>query len=352
MKGRTYDLLVIGATGFTGHLACEYLTAWGPPGLKWAAVGRSEAKLANLRGELGLSHTLQCDVTDLPRLEQLIRDASVVANFAGSPFIDKALPIVRLCAEHGTDYVDITGETPLQRASYDLYHEQAISSGACIVHQCGYDSIPSDIGAFLAVGALRDSFGCTAAEIKTFVGKSKGGISGGTLATVLYMLTKADVPGAADAAARGAYALDPAGAKGGPDTAVGSPDLVRYDRRMRTWHAPFVMAAVNAPVVRKSAVLLGYGDDCRYAEVMAVPSLLAAVGAVAGLALSGAALLLPPVRALLFKLGVLPRCHTHTDRIPHPVPYVAISTPSLSPFTPHTAHSTPPHPTNPELYPT
>ena len=178
---RTYDLLIIGATGFTGRLACEYLTARGPPGLKWAAVARSEAKLGELRSELGLSDTLLCDVKDQLRLEELVKDAKVVANFAGTPFVDKALPLVSLCAAHGTGYVDITGEVPLQRASYDRYHEQACATGALVVHQCGYDSVPSDLGALLAVNALKEHFGVEAAEIKTFAGKSKGSASGGTL---------------------------------------------------------------------------------------------------------------------------------------------------------------------------
>jgi short subunit dehydrogenase-like uncharacterized protein len=100
-------------------------------------------------------------------------------------------------------------------------------------------------------------------------GESKGGASGGTLATVLYLLTgdQNAIPGAKEAAARGPYALDPAGASGGPDKDDNGGKVVGYDQRVGTWHVPFVMAATNAPVVRKSAALLGYGDGCRYAEV-------------------------------------------------------------------------------------
>ena len=306
-SGTRFDLVILGATGFTGRLACEYLSQRGPPGLRWAAAGRSSSRLAALSDELGGLETLVCDVSDPAAVERIASQTSVVANYAGTPFIDKALPVIASCTAHGTHYIDITGETPLQRASYDLFNEQAMRTGSLVVHQCGYDSIPSDIGAFLAVHELRTRFGCSAAELKSFAGSSKGGVSGGTLATVLKLLSPGGLPGVAAARSRGSYPLDPVGAEGGPDRDDWGGRIIGYDERAGTWHAPFFMAASNAPVVRKSAALLEYGRGCRYSEVQAVPSAAAAVGVLCGLVAAVAALVLPPLRALLFGLRLLPR---------------------------------------------
>ena len=189
---RAFDVAVLGATGFTGRLACEYLASTYPPtsNIRWIVAGRDEAKLRSLRTSLGLSdltmRTVDCH--DAEAVEALVKEARVVANFAGTPFIDKALPVVEACAQHGTHYIDITGEVPLHRASYDLHHAQAEASKALVVHSCGYDSVPSDLGVLLAVRRLQEEFGVATAELKAFSGASKGGISGGTLATALGML--------------------------------------------------------------------------------------------------------------------------------------------------------------------
>jgi len=311
---RAYDVAILGATGFTGRLAAEYMTnAYGRTGVRWLVAGRNEAKLAKLQADLGLdeAHMRIVDCMDESAVTALVKEVAVVANFAGTPFIDKALPVVAACSKHGTNYIDITGEVPLHRASYDRYHAQSQASKALIVHSCGYDSIPSDLGAFLAVRKLRDNFGCGCCELKAFAGDSKGGVSGGTIATALGGITGKikGMPGVAEAAARGAYALDPEGATGGPD----STDFhfrVRYDDRVGSWHMPNVMASVNAPVVRKSAALLEYSSErgrCSYSEVSAVSSLAKAWLGTAIMAVGGLCLLAPPTRALLFKAKVLPR---------------------------------------------
>ena len=227
---RQYDLVILGATGFTGRLACEYLGARYASGCSWLATGRSAQKLAELRDDLALreEQTAVCDVTDNRAVDELVKSAKVVANFAGTPFIDKALPIVDACARHGTCYVDITGETALHRASYDRHHAAAGKSGALIVHSCGFDSVPSDLSAYLAVRQMRSAFGAECAELRVVAGKASGGVSGGTLATGLFISgAKAqDCPGVKEAAARGAYALDPDGAAGGPDTSLLGASLI------------------------------------------------------------------------------------------------------------------------------
>ena len=211
---RTYDLVLLGATGFTGRLGVEYLHARysGSP-LRWLATGRDPTRLESLRSDLGLdsAQTAICNINDAAALDALVQSTSVIVNFAGTPFFDKAMPVVAACARHGTCYVDISGEVPLHRATYDAYHEQACATGALIVHQCGYDSVPSDLGAFLAVRELRERFGVATQELKSFARKSKGGVSGGTIATALLMMTTSHkkVPGAEAASALGSYALEP-----------------------------------------------------------------------------------------------------------------------------------------------
>ena len=119
----------------------------------------------------------------------------------------EALPVVEACVKHGTHYIDVTGENHLHRASYDNFHEQAMASKSLVIHSCGYDSVPSDLAGFLAVNKLNDAFGVGCQELKTFGGESKGGFSGGTLATILGALTgrTKDYPGMKEAFDREAY---------------------------------------------------------------------------------------------------------------------------------------------------
>mmetsp|Transcript_14537 Transcript_14537/g.42692 ORF Transcript_14537/g.42692 Transcript_14537/m.42692 type:complete len:420 (-) Transcript_14537:496-1755(-) len=318
---KSHDVVILGATGFTGGLAAQYMArAYTAPNsavpVRWGIAGRNREKLDKILSGLPCSNkdnidTFVCDVTNAEDLERVIKATRVVANFAGTPFIDKALPIVELCARHATHYVDITGEIPLHRSSYDLHHAACQASKAVILHGCGYDSVPSDLAAYLAAKTLRERYGAECAHLTTIVGDSSGGMSGGTLATIIELVTKgSSIPGAKEAAARGAYALDPAGCNGGPDRGVaGDLGIVGYEKRAKTWFAPFLMAAVNAPVVRKSNALAGYayGKEVRVSEVMKANSLLGAVATVVSLATVGVALALPPIRALLFTLGVLPK---------------------------------------------
>ncbi|KAG8467449.1 hypothetical protein KFE25_000765 [Diacronema lutheri] len=312
---RVHDVVILGATGFTGKLAAQYMARAYPPSsatpVRWAIAGRSADKLRDVLGTLGTAvDIVVCDLSDNDALERLVKSTSVVACYAGTPFIDKALPVVELCARHGTHYVDITGELPMHRASYDRYHDACKASGALVLHGCGFDSVPSDIGAFLAAGAMRERHDCGCSLIKMYYGKSSGGFSGGTLATIIALINAdASMPGGKEVKQRGAYALDPVDGHGGPDTgSFGSP-IVGYDRVGKTWVAPFVMAPTNAPVVRKSNAQLdyAYGRNMRYAEVMALPSLFAAVAVAVGLAAVGFAIVVPPIRALLFYARLLPR---------------------------------------------
>mmetsp|Transcript_37397 Transcript_37397/g.120207 ORF Transcript_37397/g.120207 Transcript_37397/m.120207 type:complete len:409 (-) Transcript_37397:579-1805(-) len=316
---RPNTLTILGATGFTGRLAVEYLNERYGSDLAYVVTARSAAKLEELKPLMANSPkatAMLCDVTDPESLDSVVKNSVCVVNFAGTPFIDKALPVVEACARHGTHYCDITGEIPLHRASYDRYNAAAAESGAIILHQCGYDSVPADITAFMAQKAMRERHGCGVAELRMYPGDSAGGVSGGTLATGAFLMSNKDLPGMAEVKARGAYALDPAGATGGPDKSMDGREskLVSYDELAGTWTMPFIMAPVNVPLVRKSAALLGYGDSCRISEAQPCKSRLSAIASVAALGVGGLLFVLPPTRWMLFKTGVLPSPGSGPDR--------------------------------------
>ena len=310
---RKYDLVIYGATGFTGRLAAEYVVQH-YPNLSFALAGRNLSKLEALRTELQCPNEIPLVVADAVEdpdsLQTLAASTKVIANYAGTPFINKALPVVEACVQHGTCYTDITGEVILQRASYDRYHTQGVASQALIVHACGYDSVPSDLGAMLAADAMHQRHGCTCASIELVAGDAKGGASGGTIHTALGLLfgADADMPGLKESKVRGSYSLDPEGATGGPDTKDSVGFGVTYNKVSQQYVVPFVMAAANAPVVRKTNALwkYRYGKQCTYREVQAVPNLLAGVGQLAGFGVFGLLVVFPPTRWLL-KQYVLPK---------------------------------------------
>jgi len=281
-------------------------------------AGRDRQKLEELRRSLpegAWDVPLRVvDVTNVAQVRQLAHESKAVANFAGTPFYNKALPVVEACVQNGRCYVDITGETPLMRVSADRFDAQAHETGALVVHACGYDSVPFDLGAMLAAREMRSRHGVGCSRIRSYVESASGGVSGGTLYTAVDLLTKGEeVEGSR--AAREPYGLDPPGGRGGPDIGDGGEVgvLPRYDWEEGAWTAPPVMASINARVVRRSNALAdyAYGKRMSYGEVQEVSAptglgLPAALGMVAGLALGGALLALPLTRRALLGSGVLP----------------------------------------------
>jgi short subunit dehydrogenase-like uncharacterized protein len=311
-KNRPYDLVIYGATGFTGQLAAAYVHQHYPT-IQYALAGRNQAKLEGLRERIcGPDSPVPCLVIDAVQdsqhaLDALAASTRVMCNYAGSPFCDKALPLVQACATHGTCYTDITGEVPLQRVSYDRYHNDAVASGALIIHACGYDSVPSDLGAMLAAEAMQERHGCVCQSMELVAGKSSGGASGGTIATVMALVFDSkNIPGTKECQARGSYALDPVGATGGPDTGD-SVNVVAWDPVVKSYVMPFLMARANAPVVRKTNALLDYryGRTCSYREVQKC-GLLGGVASLGGFAMFAALLVFPLTQWLLLKY-VLPK---------------------------------------------
>ncbi|MBN3747919.1 saccharopine dehydrogenase [Burkholderia sp. Se-20373] len=309
MTRPTHDLVVFGATSFVGQILARYLAEYlsgSGETLRWAIAGRSEAKLRRVRDTLGAAGQsvpiIVADAADEAQLRALCAQTRVVVSTVG-PYALYGEPLVRVCAETGTDYCDLTGETQWIKRMIDKYEPAARQSGARIVHCCGFDSVPSDMGVFFLQQQARQQWGVPAAQVKMRVKTLKGGASGGTVASVINVVREA----AADPALRrellDPYSLCP---KGHGFTA--RQQAVRsasFDRDFDAWIAPFVMAAINERVVHRSNALAGnaYGSRFTYDEAVmtgtGLKGRLTAVTMVAGLGAFMVGVVIKPVRSLM-----------------------------------------------------
>ena len=304
----SYDLVVFGATGFVGRILCGYLLEQvGINGsVKWAVAGRSKAKLKVLVAELGsdadsLPH-MTADVTDEASLRSLCAQTRVVISTVG-PYALYGEPLVKVCAETGTDYCDLTGEPQWVRRMIDRYDAIAQKFGARIVHCCGFDSIPSDLGVYYLQQQAQERLGEVCDRINMRVKSAQGGVSGGTAASGINVIQEASINPELRKELDNPYSLCPET----PLSEAHPPTLipVRYDSEFQGWVTPFVMAAINTRVVLRSNALQGYpyGKGFQYEEaVLTGPKLggwLSAQGL--SLALGGltVAMALPPTRWLL-----------------------------------------------------
>jgi len=307
---RELDIVIYGATGFVGRLTTEYLAARPSDGARVALAGRSRERLEAVRAELGPGaadwDVRVADTGEPAALRALAASTRVLASTVG-PYRRHGLPVVEACAQAGTHYADLTGEVLFMRDSIDRAHARAAATGARIVHGCGFDSIPSDLGVLLVHEAAQAD-GAGSLEATTLVVRGiSGGLSGGTLASMQGMLDDARSSAEARRTMTDPYALSPARASE-PDLGP-QRDLVvaEYDRDIGMWLAPFVMAAINTRVVRRSNALQdwAYGRRFRYREAMGFsgPAAPVMAGAVAAATVSMAAgLAFPPSRALLGRL--------------------------------------------------
>ena len=262
------DLVVFGATGFTGRLVAEYLLARHGVGgaLRWALAGRSLARLQAVRGELGAPAALpliNTDASDAAALAGLAQQTRVVITTVG-PYALHGSALVAACAAAGTDYVDLCGE-PLWMADMIAHHHAAAqASGARIVFSCGFDSVPFDLGVLFLQTEANRRWGAPAARVHGLVRTMKGSFSGGTAASLLTTLEAiAHQPDLARAMAD-PFALTPGfSGPGQPDSAD-----AQFDPLAQAWTAPFVMSAINTKNVHRTNALRGhaYGRDFVYAE--------------------------------------------------------------------------------------
>lgn len=273
---RAYDVVVFGATGFTGKLVAEYLAQRAPPGLRWAIAGRTESKLAAVKEELarlapaasGLG-VLVADSADASAVARIAQSTQVVCTTVG-PYLKYGALLAHACAENGTSYCDLTGEVPFTRRSIDENHARAQETKARVVHSSGFDSVPSDLAALLLHRAFQQH-GKAIASASAFVGPVKGAFSGGTVATVMELLAAAGHDPEQRSLQGDPYALLPDRSRDrGPDR--GDQMGVRFDPLLKEWTAPWLMAGINTRVVRRSNALqdFAYGKGFSYREVMSM----------------------------------------------------------------------------------
>jgi short subunit dehydrogenase-like uncharacterized protein len=305
------DLVVFGATGFVGRLLAEYLAEHAPKGARIGLGGRSAEKLTEVRSRLPRAASswplLIADSADFDSLARLAGATRVVATTVG-PYRPHGINLVEACVKAGADYCDLTGEPLFIRDSIDRFHDEAAKKGVRIVHCCGFDSVPSDLGVLLLhEQALADAAG-DLEDTSLVLRAVKGGLSGGTLASAMGQWDEVRANQSSRRLIDDPYALSPDRAEE-PDLGRES-DLTRaeHDDELDTWIGPFVMAGINTRVVRRSNALQGwaYGRRFRYREVMdfgnhvAGAATASAVGA--GMAAVQAGAGFAPTRAIIDRL--------------------------------------------------
>ncbi|UYP20862.1 saccharopine dehydrogenase NADP-binding domain-containing protein [Rhodococcus sp. Z13] len=308
---RDLDIVVYGATGFVGRLTAAYLAEHLPAGVAVGLAGRTRSKLEKLAAELGVDWRIaEADADDPASLTALAESTRVVISTVG-PYARYGMPLVQACAEAGTDYVDLTGEVLFHRESIDRFDETARRTGARIVHSCGFDSIPSDLGVHaLYRAAAADGTG-PLLDTTFVLSAFRGGVSGGTIDSLRQQLDVVRKDADARRLAARPYSLSPDPSKE-PDLGRQS-DLVMLDGKaispeLKGRTAPFVMATYNTRIVRRSNALRdwAYGRRFRYREVVGVgssplsPLFAGLVGA--GTAALAAGLMFPPTRFVLDRL--------------------------------------------------
>jgi short subunit dehydrogenase-like uncharacterized protein len=267
---RRFDVVVFGATGFTGRLVAEYLHAtYGRGGeFAWALAGRNLAKLAEVRRAIGAGEALPliaADAADEGALAELVRQSRSIITTVG-PYQRYGRALVTACAQAGTDYVDLCGEPVWMAQMIPLLDAPARASGARIVFSCGFDSIPFDLGVVFLQHEAQRRFGMPLARVHGRVRKMKGKPSGGTIASMLASIEQVVRDAAARRAMVDPFALTP-GFKGPRQPESGSAS---YDSLAKSWTAPFIMAPINTKNVHRTNALLGHpwGRDFVYDERM------------------------------------------------------------------------------------
>ena len=285
---REHDIVLFGGTGFTGALTAEYLAANAPATTRWALAGRNRAKLEQLRARLGVDvPLLEADVTDEQSIAAVAAATRVVITTVG-PYINYGEPLVKACAEHGTDYTDLTGEPEFVDRMYVRYNSAAEASGARIVHACGFDSIPHDLGARFTVEQLPEG---VPLELQGYV-QAGGQFSGGTFASAMTAFSRARKNMQAARERRGAEPRD------GARTVKTEPGRPHRVGDLGAWALPF--PSIDPQIVGRSArALERYGPAFSYSHFIAVPNLAIAVGLPLGVAGAFGAAQIKPLREFL-----------------------------------------------------
>lgn len=303
MTERRYDVVLYGATGFVGKQTVQYFAQHARPGqVRWAIAGRNRQKLESVKAQFGTEvDVLVAGSHNQAALDAIAAQTRIILNTAG-PFALYGAQIVDACVRFKTHYVDITGETPWVRSLIDRYHDQASAGGTRIIPCCGFDSVPSDLGAYLAVRHLQREIEAPCRAVKAYF-QMHGGFNGGTLASGFNLYDSAQVGNM-----NNPFLLNPPGE---PSQAAiersRDPVFPQYDAELGTWVGPFFMSPVNTRVVRRSCALSQqwqepYGPDFTYQEYLKFNPPLAwlqAMGVTAGMALLTGMVQQAPLRRLL-----------------------------------------------------
>ncbi|MGH6714060.1 MAG: saccharopine dehydrogenase family protein [Bradyrhizobium sp.] len=270
MSSSKFDIVVYGATGFTGQLVAEYLAAQykGDSGLKWAMAGRSKDKLAAVRDAIGApsdTPLIVADAGDPASLKAMVDQTKSVISTVG-PYQFYGNELLAACVESGTDYFDLCGEPLWMRQMIDKHEAAAKASGARIVFSCGFDSVPFELGAFFVQQEAKRVFGAPALRVKGRVRDMRGTLSGGTAASAKATFEAVAKDLSLVALLKDPFALTP-GFKG-PKQPPGSKPS--YEEDLQSWIAPFMMALINTRNVHRSNMLMGfpYGQEFVYDEMV------------------------------------------------------------------------------------
>jgi short subunit dehydrogenase-like uncharacterized protein len=269
MSSPKYDIVVYGATGFTGQLVAEYLASRyrDDKQLRWAMAGRSLDKLKSVRDAIGApadTPLILADAADPASLKAMIDQTRSVITTVG-PYLLYGNELIAACAASGTDYFDLCGEVPWMRRMIDAHLATAQKSGARIMFSCGYDSIPFELGTFVVQEEARRVFGAAAPRVKGRVRQMRGTFSGGTAASGRAIFEAASKDPGLLALLRDPFALTPDFT--GPKQPPGNKPI--YDEDLQSWLTPFFMANINTRNVHRSNMLLdfAYGREFVYDEM-------------------------------------------------------------------------------------
>ena len=264
-----FDLIVYGATGFTGRLICEHLNAtYGvKQDIHWAMAGRSQSKLERVRNELGFDSTVEllvADTGDMASLKKLVSTTKTLISAVG-PYQKYGSDVIKACAENGTDYVDLSGEPTWMREMIGEYNATAKSSGARIVFSCGFDSIPFDMGTYFLQQTAQEKLGGPVCRVKCRIRNMNGMASGGTVASFIATMAAAEKSPELNDVLANPFALTEG--FNGPEQPSG--DKIIFEDDINSWSGPFIMATINTKNIHRSNFLLDhqYGEDFVYDEM-------------------------------------------------------------------------------------
>tara|TARA_Y100000817_G_scaffold30245_1_gene21116 strand:+ start:1000 stop:2205 length:1206 start_codon:yes stop_codon:yes gene_type:complete len=267
---RKFDIIIWGASSFTGKLVTEYLfNKFGSSKIKWAIAGRDLGKLKKVRSQVADKNIpiFIADSFDKESLLKIVKKTKVICSTVG-PYSLYGTKLVKLCVENYTNYCDITGEAHWIRTLIDNFHEEAKSKKIKIVNSCGFDSIPSDMGVYFIQNEMKKVYKTYAKSIKMRVAGIRGGISGGTYSSLNNLLKEAYADNSIFKVLNNPYGLNPKDKMDGLD----KKDLrkIIFDKESNSWIYPFIMAGINTKIVRRSNALINfqYGKDFRYDEAM------------------------------------------------------------------------------------